>query len=408
MKKILQIGLDFGTSNTGICAMLEDGSVEMLKDGSAQVKSFPTEIFFLNNDEFYVGSEAAQMAKNHPNTGRHLRWLKRILPKKIGMIRIYSTEYDASDLVAMVLDHAKTEIQNNYDVNWDIVKIKVGYPVVLGDSFREADLAKSRLNQALKKVGFANYELVPEPVAVAHYYSKEITQDTNVLIFDCGGGTTDLSFVQYKSNGDFDVLDNDGLMKAGNDFDRAVFIKDICPYLGRNLPYAFMRGKELEIADLIYRMLGDTSSAHKLLMPRYLDDVVNAIKVGKKVEYQNMKFAITEQKSVYLLGKAEQLKITLAQNDLATEKISLSTEFTVKTNYKNFLHASMFLREYITKLIKEFMIDKPKPDLVIMTGGMSKHRVISDLVKVEFPDLEDNQILSKDTDAILLGLGAHK
>lgn len=410
MKKVRQIGLDFGTSNTGICLEYEDGSIETISSDSTihREKTFPTEIFFLNRDEYYVGTEARSMAQKNPDSGRHLRWLKKVLPMRIGMVRIFTNQFKISDLVAIILSHAKREIEKTYDVDWQTIKIKVGYPVVLGENEVESELAKSRLIEALDKSNFINYELIPEPVAVAHYYADEIKESSNVLIFDCGAGTTDLSYVNYKEDKSFDILGTSGVMKAGNNFDKALFIKRICPHLGLNMKYSFMQREEVSIPDTLYEKLSDSTNVFLLQSYKYRKHVERAISISGKPEYKNMAYAINQLKTVYLLGKAEEMKIDLSSKDFVNQEISLASSFIAESTYQDFLEATTFLRDDLVKLLSQFMADKPDPDLIIMTGGMSKHRIIQELVRKQFFNVNPEKILTRSTDAIVLGLANYK
>lgn len=407
MKKIKQIGIDFGTSNTGICILFEDGSTKVFEGGSdLDGKSFPTDIYFLNRDTFYVGVEARNKSKENVGLGRHLRWIKRVLPEKIGLVRIFSIDYKISDLVAIILDHAKKQIEINYEIDWDSVVFKIGYPIVLGKNNNESNLAKNRLIDAIKKVGFLNYDLVPEPIAVAHYYANEIVEETNVLIFDCGGGTTDLSYINYKNKREFQVLGTAGVMKAGNDFDKQIFFSQIAKGLGKDLSYSFMN-EQVTIPDTVYQKLGNPLESQQLSLYKYMKYVKNANSIGKRDEYLNLKYAIENQESTYLLGKAELLKIKLSWNDNAGTEISLNSNFSVNMTYNDLIQDTRFLRANFDTLITKFMEGKPAPDLVIMTGGMSQHRMIKNLIYNQFQKLDRDKIFSKNTDAIVRGLAVH-
>lgn len=405
--KIIQIGLDFGTTNTGISARFEDGSITLLKDKGVNMKSFPSEIYFINRDTFFVGAEAQKQAESYKGNGRHIRWIKRSLPKKLDAINIFSKMYLVEDLVAIIIKYAKEKIEKSYSINWDEISLKVGYPVVLGEDNEESEIAKERMNKALRLAGFNNWELVPEPVAVAHFYSNKIENGKKCLIFDCGGGTTDLSFVEYNKNikNGFKIFGNTGIMRAGREFDKTLFMKSLAPHLGYRMLYNFM-GEEMEVPRTIYDTLSNPAEAQRLVSYKHHKHIMLAVNIAKSEEFLNLRFAVDNNQSTYLLGKSEDLKIDLSTNETAQKSISLKSSFNAYSTYDDLDKASIFVQEVIINMINHFCSDKPMPDLVIMTGGMSKHMLIKNLVFNQFKSIPSDSFLYEDTDAIVLGLAA--
>ncbi len=405
--KIIQIGLDFGTTNTGISARFEDGSITLLKNKDVKMKSFPSEIYFTDRDTLFVGTEAQKQAETYKGNSRHVRWLKRSLPKSMGPIKIFSKSYLIEELVSIIIKHAKNKIEESYSINWDDVKLKVGYPVILGDNNEQNEIAKERMSRALQLAGFNKWELVPEPVAVAYFYADKIENHKKCLIFDCGGGTTDLSYVEYDKNvvNGFKILGNMGIMRAGREFDKALFMKSFSPYLGYRKSYCFM-GKEIEVPKLMYDILSSSNESQRLSIPRNYKHIMEAVKIGKSNEFLNLQFAVDNNKSTYLLSKSEDLKIDLSTNKTAKIMILLRDKIEVHSTYDDFDEASVFVKEVIVNMINDFCKDKPLPDFVIMTGGMSKHLLIKNIVLSQFKSIPANCFLYENTDAIVLGLAA--
>jgi molecular chaperone DnaK (HSP70) len=405
MSKIVQIGLDFGTTNTGIAAQFEDGSIEVLKENEHQLKSFPTEIFFINRDTKFVGLKAQQEASLSGQGGRHIRWIKRALSQELDCVNIFSNTYRIADLVAIILTYAKEQVSMKYDIDWDTVKLKVGYPVVLGENKKEESRAYQRMDDALRLSGFKKWELIPEPVAVAHYYNNKFHEGSTCLIFDCGGGTTDFSYVQYVKGdtSDFNVIGIDGLTTAGGNFDQQLFLRSIAKHLGSGEEYLFM-GKHLTVPSHIYQLLSRPQDAPVLKQYKYRKYVDNARKISGKQSFQNLAFAIDNLKSTYLLSKAETMKIGLSQQDSVQEIIELESRITTLANYEEFKQSSYYTLRDIETRLKDFCLNKPTPDFVVMTGGMSKHRIIHSLVSSSIEGVSPTHILREDTDAIVKGL----
>jgi hypothetical chaperone protein len=406
MKKIKKIGIDFGTTNTGVAVQFEDGTVNLLKDTNSNMKTFPSEIYFKNKEEYFVGRDAQEEAAKLHLNGRHLRWLKRLLPRKLPVITIFTNTYEIEDLVAIIIKHAKEKLEQEFEIHWEQVELRVSYPVVLGDNEEQENLAKSRLEEAFKLAGFSSWELIPEPVAVAHFYAKRIHEKSNCLIFDCGGGTTDLSYVTFDNTLDqgFKTLGNGGTTTAGRDFDKALFMKSIAPIIGYGIDYKVLN-KDFSIPMAIYTMLISSNETHKVVMPRFYKHITSAIVNSPDQErFNNLKYAVDNNKSIYLLSQAENLKIGLAVRDYVKIRLDLSTKVSVESSYLQFSEASKFVIEKLQKLLISFCADKPIPDFIIMTGGMSNHRIVKNLISEQFPTMPQNCFLYENTDAIVMGL----
>ena len=78
----------------------------------------------------------------------------------------------------------------------------MGRPVhFLGDM--DDSLAVERLREAAKAAGFPELYFELEPVAAALHYELSLEQRQNVLVFDLGGGTLDITVmgIQRKAAG---------------------------------------------------------------------------------------------------------------------------------------------------------------------------------------------------------------
>ncbi len=99
------------------------------------------------------------------------------------------------------------------------------------DERTDRDFA-SNLELASHRAGFAQVDFQYEPVAAAFNYALTARQAENILIFDFGGGTFDVTVVRVK-NGDSNVLGLGGVPVGGSDFDRAIMHEKITPLFGR-------------------------------------------------------------------------------------------------------------------------------------------------------------------------------
>ena len=81
---------------------------------------------------------------------------------------------------------------------------------------------KAATISAAKIAGWQTIHLLPEPIAAAFAYSTEIDicNQSNILIFDLGGGTVDICIAKV-TNAQLEILaDNGDLHLGGRNFDK--------------------------------------------------------------------------------------------------------------------------------------------------------------------------------------------
>jgi hypothetical chaperone protein len=65
------------------------------------------------------------------------------------------------------------------------------------------------------------------------YNASNLQQDDLVLVVDLGGGTSDFSLLRKKTNGEFEVLGNDGVYIGGNNFDTSLSDSFFTDFFGK-------------------------------------------------------------------------------------------------------------------------------------------------------------------------------
>ncbi|VVT50294.1 uncharacterized protein SAPINGB_P002694 [Magnusiomyces paraingens] len=116
------------------------------------------------------------------------------------------------------------EIKNNADntLNKNFTKAVVTVPAYFNNNQR------NETKLAAKRAGFNEVYILDEPVAAALAYGYETDFDTdsdcNLLVFDLGGGTFDVSIVCVKNGDEYEVLAKTGDSHlGGTDFDHCLF-----------------------------------------------------------------------------------------------------------------------------------------------------------------------------------------
>jgi len=257
----MQIGIDFGTSNTSIGYSGPQGVrlIELEREST----SIPTAVFYgLASGEYAIGAEAVA-AYETGEEGRLMRSIKSVLGSSlidettdVGRRRLPFRDVIAHFLRRVI---ARAEAETGERVE----SVVQGRPVSFND--RDADLdrrAQAILESCLHEAGVVHVEFLDEPVAAARSVSFPAGREKLVFVVDIGGGTSDFSVVRIApDNAGFDVLGSTGLYVGGNDFDQKLSFFELSRLLGH--------GETLELNGLPvpsapYSILSDWKSLNKL------------------------------------------------------------------------------------------------------------------------------------------------
>ena len=202
------LGIDFGTSNSVISYF--DKGPQVIKDGVDSL--IPTKVY--SGEKMYFGNNIPK------NIIRNNRRLFENFKSKIGE---YETSSEINNVIYQFFRYLK-----------DIVEIKIGkninfqtiltVPSNFNDNQRNVILGNS------KKAGFDVLRLINEPTAAAFAYGlNSSNDDENILVFDIGGGTFDISLLEVdtsESGSYFEVVDSFGINDlGGNDFTDCIYSK---------------------------------------------------------------------------------------------------------------------------------------------------------------------------------------
>lgn len=216
------LAIDFGTSNSLVGAFHQGQRIEGLRldPFAADPTLMRTLLYFPHQDLCYYGSEAISKYIDEDMEGRLFRSFKSHLPNQnyLGTVignRIVTLE----NMVGLFLLELKKRAEKI--LNLPIEKAVIGRPARYSMDPVSDGLALHRMKKAAEFAGFKAVQFVPEPLAAAFDYRRELKSEKIVLIGDFGGGTSDFTLIRLRPENfsKEDVLAIDGCPLAGDALD---------------------------------------------------------------------------------------------------------------------------------------------------------------------------------------------
>ncbi|KAJ2988030.1 ATPase with role in protein import into the ER, partial [Globomyces sp. JEL0801] len=230
------IGIDLGTTNSCV-GVFKHGRVEIIANDQGN-RITPSYVAFTDNNERLVGDPAKNQAPSNPHNtifdakrligrgfeekevqGDMKHWPFKVVSKngkpniKVsvkGEDKIFSPE----EVSAMVLGKMK-EIAEAY-LGETVTHAVVTVPAYFNNAQRQAT------EDAGTIAGLKIARIINEPTAAAIAYGLDKQKELNILVFDLGGGTFDVSVLTIE-DGVFEVLSTNGdTHLGGEDFDNRI------------------------------------------------------------------------------------------------------------------------------------------------------------------------------------------
>ncbi len=226
----LAVGIDLGTTNSLVAAPCA-GKVEILpaEDGSYLL---PSIVHYGAGDAVVVGDEAREFALSDPaNT---VVSVKRLLGRSVDELRSspqyrhYNFDGERGDQSPAIVTRSgsKDPVQVSADIlaalaargeaalKGELEGAVITVPAYFNDAQRQQTKDAARL------AGLNVLRLLNEPTAAAVAYGLDSQDQGNVIVFDLGGGTFDVSLLSLQK-GVFEVLATGGdTHLGGDDFDQ--------------------------------------------------------------------------------------------------------------------------------------------------------------------------------------------
>ena len=230
MSKI--IGIDLGTTNS--CVSVMEGNEPVVISNSEGKRTTPSIVAFVEGGERKVGDPAKRQAITNPT--KTIYSIKRFMgnsfdevtkevsrvPYKVvkgdnntPRVEIDDRKYTPQEISAMILQKMKKTAEDF--LGHEVTEAVITVPAYFNDAQRQAT------KEAGEIAGLKVRRIINEPTAAALAYGLDKTnKDMKIVVFDCGGGTHDVSILEL-GDGVFEVKSTDGdTHLGGDDFDQVI------------------------------------------------------------------------------------------------------------------------------------------------------------------------------------------
>jgi molecular chaperone DnaK len=228
MSKI--IGIDLGTTNS--CVAVMEGNEPVVISNNEGKRTTPSIVAFVENGERKVGDPAKRQAITNPT--KTIYSIKRFMghtfdevkvehvPYKVvkgdnntPRVEIDDRKYTPQEISAMILQKMKKTAEDF--LGQEVSEAVITVPAYFNDAQRQAT------KEAGEIAGLVVKRIINEPTAAALAYGLDKAhKDMKIAVFDCGGGTHDVSILEL-GDGVFEVKSTDGdTHLGGDDFDQVI------------------------------------------------------------------------------------------------------------------------------------------------------------------------------------------
>ena len=226
------IGIDLGTTNS--CVSVFEGNEPVVIANSEGKRTTPSVVAFVDGGERKVGDPAKRQAITNPK--KTIFSIKRFMGETYDQVQkeisrvpysvvrgdnntprvdIDGRAYTPQEISAMILQKMKKTAEDY--LGQEVTEAVITVPAYFSDSQRQAT------KEAGQIAGLDVKRIVNEPTAAALAYGiDKANKDMKIAVFDLGGGTFDISILEFGS-GVFEVLSTNGdTHLGGDDFDQVI------------------------------------------------------------------------------------------------------------------------------------------------------------------------------------------
>lgn len=434
------VGMDFGTTNSGMSVY--DGQelrVLPLDAANENPRVFRTALYITNEQEIVVGRAAVDQYFEQ-NVGRPVK-LKKVWVGEIEVIadRVYYVQdtfvwadvmspgrlflsfksslrdheyvgtvvgqnfFHIESLVTLYLTVAKKRAEAM--LGRELKEVVLGRPVHFATDPEHDNLAQERLLRGAFQAGYERVYLQYEPIAAAYDYASQNTKPQNILVFDFGGGTLDLTVMRFEGNRR-EVLATGGVPIAGDVFDQKLVRARLPKHFGEGATYGPRR---MPSPHWIYDLFSSWQTILELQTPknvRVLRDLAH--QSSRPSEIKALISLVSGNHSLRMFDTVEQTKRDLSDRFGAMIQFSgpdfRVLELVTRLEFENIIRNEVLvIKRELDETLAASGLQPADIDAVIRTGGSAQIPIFKNMLHKKFgPD----KVLARDTfSSVTAGLG---
>ena len=193
------LGMDLGTTFSAVAAMNAHAKPQMVPNSEGR-RTTPSVVFFQEDGTPIVGELARNQALVDPT--RTVQFIKREMGNPSFRLNIDGLEYYPEGISALILKKLRTDAEAA--LGKEITRAVISVPAYFKDAQRRATQVAGEI-AGLEVVAIINE---PTAAALAYGFGKQTVRQ-NLLVYDFGGGTFDVTILRVEGN-EFTVLATDG------------------------------------------------------------------------------------------------------------------------------------------------------------------------------------------------------
>jgi molecular chaperone DnaK len=381
MSKIL--GIDLGTTNSAM-AIIEGGQPKILEN-SEGARTTPSMLSLGKTGDRLVGTPAKRQAVTNPKNT--LYSIKRLIGRRFEdaevqrdlktmpyeivkrgegvAVKMGDKEYTPQEIGAMVLQKLKADAEAK--IGETITEAVITVPAYFDDAQRQAT------KDAGEIAGLNVRRIINEPTAAALAYGFDKKVGQQILVYDLGGGTFDVSVLDV-SEGTVEVISTNGdTHLGGDDFDKVVIDWII-------QEFKTQEGIDLSGDPLAMQRVKDAAERAKIELSTAQQTEINQPFITQGADGpKHLVLTLTR-------AKLEELVMPLADKTMEPVKKALAdAKLTAKDIEEIVMVGGMTRMPLIQKKVEEFFGKKPNssvnPDEVVALGAAVQAGVLQGDVK---------------------------
>lgn len=434
------VGMDFGTTNSGM-AVYDGQELRRLPldPASENPRVLRTALYITNEQNVFIGRDALDRYFAH-NVGRPTKlervWVGEIEVRGADMYfvtdayvwadvmspgRLFlsfktnlrdhqysgtvigSFFYPIESLVALYLYVARRRAERL--LGRELRQVVLGRPVRFADDPRHDALAQERLLRGAFQAGYEKVYLQREPIAAAYHYASATHRAQNILIFDFGGGTLDITVMRL-GNGEREVLATGGVPVAGDVFDQKLVRYALPRHFGEGSTYG---PKAMPIPHWIYDTFSSWQTILDLQTPqnrRVLDEIAQTAQRPRDI--RALISLVTGNYALQMLDVVERTKRDLSERFGGMIRLDGPgfdvIQLVTRREFENVIRPEYLrIEKHLDETVRESGLRPAQIDAVIRTGGSAEIPLFQQMLRQKFGS---DRLTSIDTfGSVTAGLG---